>query len=87
MTGTGEGAEGSSTFRSLFGIYALAWCLPAFVGGYAILTMFEFNPLPVPDFLPIVHSGSVARFLLDPWQHWDGQWFLRVAERGYYPGD
>jgi hypothetical protein len=87
VTGTDGAAPRPSALRSLFGIYALAWCLPAFVGGYALLTMFEFNPLPVPDFFPIVHHGSLARFLLDPWQHWDGQWFLRVAERGYYPGD
>jgi hypothetical protein len=72
--------------KNIIGIYALAWFLPAFVGGYAILTMFEFQALPVPDYVPAVHEG-VLRFLLDPWQHWDGQWFLRIAERGYYPDD
>jgi hypothetical protein len=70
----------------LAGLYALAWLLPAFVGGYAILTMFPFHPLPVPDFTPIRHDGAV-RFFFDPWQDWDGQWYLRIADRGYYAGD
>jgi len=48
--------------------------------------MYAFHALPVPDFAPSVHEG-LARYLLDPWQHWDGQWFLRIAQRGYYPDD
>jgi hypothetical protein len=71
----------------LLGLNALAWALPAFVGGYAILTMFEFHALPVPDFAPLRHDNAVLRFFLDPWQHWDGQWYLRIADRGYYPND
>lgn len=71
---------------AVLGVYVLAWALPAFVGGYALLTMFEFHALPVPGFVPKVHEG-VLRLLFDPWQHWDGQWFLRIAESGYSPGD
>jgi hypothetical protein len=71
----------------LLGLGAFAWALPAFVGGYAILTMFPFHPLPVPDFAPLHHDNAVLRFFLDPWQNWDGQWYLRIADRGYYPED
>jgi hypothetical protein len=72
--------------RAIFGVYTLAWLLPAFVGGYSLLTMFEFHALPVPDFTPFAHEG-VKRLLFDPWQHWDGQWYLRVAQTGYYAFD
>jgi hypothetical protein len=27
--------------------------------------------------------GFVAKRLLDPWAHWDGQWFIRIAADGY----
>jgi hypothetical protein len=74
------------TLATVLGLCALAWGLPAFVGGYALLTMVEFTTLPVPGFEPKVHAG-VMRFLFDPWQHWDGQWFLRIAESGYLPDD
>ncbi|HEX3594344.1 MAG TPA: mannosyltransferase family protein [Polyangiaceae bacterium] len=72
--------------RTVLALYALSWALPAFVGGYALLTMFEFHPLPVPDFVPFAHTG-LARLVFDPWQHWDGQWFLRIAALGYYKED
>lgn len=75
-----------SATRSLLALYALAWGLPAFVGGYALLTMFQFHPLPVPDFAPLSHE-HVLRLVFDPWQNWDGQWFLRIADRGYYRED
>src|SRR5262249_261474 len=29
----------------------------------------------------------IARLLFDPWQHWDGQWYLRIAQLGYYEYD
>ena len=76
-----------STARTVLAVYALAWALPAFVGGYALLTMFQFHPLPVPDFAPLWHDGRFAHLLFDPWQNWDGQWYLRIADRGYYPYD
>ncbi|HVU05723.1 MAG TPA: hypothetical protein VHE30_28435 [Polyangiaceae bacterium] len=72
--------------RTVAAVYALAWLLPAFVAGYAIVTMFQFDAVLVPDYVPAVHGG-LGHFFLDPWQHWDGQWYLRIAERGYYPGD
>jgi hypothetical protein len=75
-----------SATRTVLALYALAWGVPAFVGGYALLTMYEFHALPVPDFVPFAHTG-VARLLFDPWQHWDGQWFLRIAALGYYRDD
>jgi hypothetical protein len=48
--------------------------------------MFQFHPLPVPDFSPLSHE-RLARLVFDPWQNWDGQWFLRIAHLGYYPDD
>lgn len=78
--------RGASSARTLVALYALAWGLPAFIGGYALLTMFEFHSLPVPDFVPLSHTG-VARLVFDPWQHWDGQWYLRIAALGYYRYD
>jgi hypothetical protein len=82
----GDGIVRAHAARTVVALYALAWGIPAFVGGYALLTMYEFHPLPVPDFTPIAHAGAV-RLLLDPWQHWDGQWYLRIAELGYYKYD
>lgn len=81
-----DGSARRRTAHAVIGLYALAWLLSAFVGGYARLTMVEFEGLGVPDFEPAVHSG-VLRLLLDPWQRWDGQWFLRIAQGGYYPDD
>ncbi len=81
-----EAARGRSAIRTVIALYALAWGIPAFVGGYALLTMFEFHPLPVPGFAPLSHTG-LARLVFDPWQHWDGQWFLRIATLGYYRED
>ena len=74
--------ERTRAIRAIGGVYALAWFLPAFVGGYSLLTMYEFHALPVPDFTPFAHEG-LARLIFDPWQHWDGQWYLRVAQSGY----
>jgi Gpi18-like mannosyltransferase len=51
-----------------------------------LLTMFQFHPLPVPDFTPLSHE-RVLHLVFDPWQNWDGQWFLRIADRGYYRDD
>jgi hypothetical protein len=48
--------------------------------------MFEFSVLPVPEYTPAVHPG-LMHYVLDPWQHWDGQWFLRIAENGYFGDD
>lgn len=70
----------------MLALYALSFSIPAFVGGYALLTMFPFHALPVPDFRPLTHTG-LARLLFDPWQNWDGQWFLRIADLGYYKED
>ncbi|HVW25074.1 MAG TPA: mannosyltransferase family protein [Polyangiaceae bacterium] len=81
-----DAPRGTSSAWTLVALYALAWGLPAFIGGYALLTMFEFHPLPVPDFIPLSHVG-VARLVFDPWQHWDGQWYLRIAALGYYRYD
>jgi len=86
VTSSAEGAFANKSLRTVAGLYAFSWLLPAFVGGYALYTMFEFQPTTVPDYVPAVHSGLV-RYLLDPWQHWDGQWYLRIAERGYYADD
>jgi hypothetical protein len=86
QTSASGAPEPSRSARTVVAIYALAWGLSAFVGGYALLTMFEFHPLPVPDFVPLSHSG-LARLVFDPWQHWDGQWYLRIAALGYYPYD
>jgi hypothetical protein len=82
----GDGTRKASAARTVLSLYALAWGLPAFVGGYALLTMFQFHPLPVPDFSPLSHE-RLARLVFDPWQNWDGQWFLRIAHLGYYPDD
>jgi len=80
------GSSKANAVRSVVALCALAWGLPAFVGGYALLTMFEFHPLPVPGFTPLSHAG-LARLVFDPWQHWDGQWYLRIAALGYYRYD
>lgn len=77
---------GKSAFRVLMALALLSFLLPAVVAGYALLTMFEFEPVHVPDYVPAVHAG-LARLLFDPWQHWDGQWFLRIAQAGYYTSD
>ena len=81
-----EGVRRANAVRTVVALYAFAWGLPAFVGGYALLTMYQFHPLPVPDFSPLWHEG-VARLVFDPWQNWDGQWFLRIAHLGYYRDD
>jgi hypothetical protein len=84
--GDGDAERKKRARNALFGLYALAWGVPAFVGGYALLTMYQFHALPVPDFAPIRHLG-LTRLLFDPWQNWDGQWFLRIAQNGYYRDD
>lgn len=71
---------------TVLGVYAFAWVLPTLVAGYALLTMFEFQVLPVPGFVPQAHEG-ILRFVFDPWQKWDGQWFLRIAQAGYFDDD
>src|SRR5262249_30863375 len=72
--------------RTVAGLWFFAWSLTTFVAGYALLTMYELSVLPVPAYVPAQHEG-LLHWVLDPWQHWDGQWFLRIAQRGYFDDD
>lgn len=82
--------EGSdSDRRSLCTVVALtafSFFLSAFVAGYSALTMVDFEPLEVPGYVPTQHQG-IFHLLFDPWQRWDGQWFLRIAQSGYFRND
>jgi hypothetical protein len=70
--------------RTALWLFTVSWCVTALVGGYAFLTMESFHPVLVPGFDPVTGSGA-ARALLDPWQSWDGQWYLKIAAAGYAP--
>jgi len=75
--------EGGVTHgRAALGWFALAWLLAAVVGGYAAATMEPFHVVRVPGIEPARHGG-LAHHMLDPWQHWDGLWYLRIARSGY----
>jgi hypothetical protein len=68
--------------RTALVLFAIVWLAAALVGGYASISMEPFHPVPVPGFTPS-HHGAIGRFFLDPWGHWDGQWYLRIAQSGY----
>jgi hypothetical protein len=78
----GETSTRSRSARTALLVTALAWITAALVGGWAIATMEPFLAVAVPGLEPQHHSGA-ARVLLDPWQQWDGQWYLRIARNGY----
>lgn len=89
MRGENEGVEGggaagarSMGARTALALCALAWVVAALVGGYAAITMEPFHEVRVAGVEPARH-GTLGRFFLDPWQHWDGQWYLRIARSGY----
>jgi len=67
-------------------LYAVAWLVPAWVASYARRTMRPYEVLEVPGYVPAQHPGLLGE-LLDAWQLWDGQWFLRIAADGYSAGD
>jgi hypothetical protein len=79
-------APRTSSVRSLVTLYGVAWLSVTFIAGYSLLTMFEFQVLTIPAYTPAVHPG-LLHYVLDPWQHWDGQWFLRIAQGGYFGDD
>lgn len=79
-------SPGAPPGRAALALLSFSFFLATFVAGYSALTMVDFEHLEVPGYQPALHDG-LARYLFDPWQRWDGQWFLRIAQSGYYRSD
>lgn len=72
--------------RTVLALTAFSFVLATIVAGYSALTMVDFEHLEVPGYVPAQHQRAL-HLLFDPWQRWDGQWFLRIAQSGYYRTD
>jgi hypothetical protein len=77
--GTVRAARPRATALALF---AFAWVSQAIVAAWAAHTMRPLGRPAVPD-VPVREHTGIGRLLFDPWQNWDGQWFLEVARSGY----
>ena len=75
-------SAGAHPDRTALGLFVFAWAVPAIVAGWAAYTMVPQAPPLVPGVAMERHQG-VARLIFDPWQNWDGQWFLEIARFGY----
>lgn len=76
----------ASSVRVVVALFVFSFGLATIVAGYSALTMVDFEHLGVPGYVPAEHQG-ILHLLFDPWQRWDGQWFLRIAQAGYFPND
>jgi hypothetical protein len=68
--------------RTALGLFAFAWIAPAIIAGWALHTMLPMSPPLVPG-VRIQPRSGIIHLLFDPWQNWDGQWFLEIARSGY----
>jgi hypothetical protein len=75
----------------------LAWALAAAVGSrllvfaaaFAAATFIGIQGLPIGWRFPVraeVFRGALGH-LLNPWAHWDGVWYIKIATGGYADGD
>jgi hypothetical protein len=77
--------------------HPLAWALAAAVGSRALIFAVAFlaaaligvHGLPVGWRFPVraeVFTGWLGS-LFNPWGHWDGVWYIKIATSGYADGD
>lgn len=72
-------AAGAATFSRL------AMLVLAFLAPLWIATPRVYHALRDPQFAEVLH-GTLGR-LFEPWTHWDGVWFIRIASAGYTHAD
>ena len=76
----------AAVFRSADFVWAAAATvvsrLISYGAGVAALLLLHY-----PHRAAVLRGSLVDSLLLRPWTHWDGSWFLLIAERGYVRSD